>query len=168
MRYETMKRLERLLNKVVEQECFCDLRIIKCADAGEDYYPTRNENNWVGCKCDNHYGIYRLYNKEVDYSVQLTDWRGQNDYYIMVFDNFQKNNASLEIKNVNGRQFVWRYKPCKRDGKNASRKYIFAKKYPDGIVDFSIPEDLDGTIKLCNLLIEVAELRKRADELKED
>lgn len=168
MRYEFMRKLEMLLNELVIAGVDNDFYVNKCADAGEYYYPKRNENNWLGNKRNDHYGIYRIYNENFDYGIQFTDWRGQDDFYIIVFDNSQKNTASLEIKDLKGFKLIWRYKPCKRDGLNKIRKEIFAKNYPDCVVDFDFPNGIDEVIRLCKEIIEVAEARKKADMLEEE
>lgn len=165
MKYDTMKQFQVLFDKAVEKVNLGKYRVIKSADSGEDYLPAKGENSWIGLQRDYHHGIYNFYNDEVDYSIQLTDWRYQDEYYVMVFDNYLKSTASVELKNEKGNMLVWRYQPCKRDGRNQERKKIFMTKFSDCVIDFYIPKTVDDLEDFCEKLIQVAEIRKKADYL---
>lgn len=163
MKYDTMKHFQVLFDKAVEKGSLGKYKVIKNAEAGEVYWPAKGENSWVGLQKDYHHGIYNFYNDEVDYSIQLTDWRYQDDYYVMVFDNSLQSTASVELKNEKGNVLVWRYKPCKQDGRNQERKKLFMSEFADCVVDFDIPKTVDELEIFCKKLIQVAEIRKKAD-----
>ena len=165
MKYDTMKQFQSLFDEAAENGNLGKYKVIKSADAGEDYLPAKGENSWVGLQRDYHYGIYNFYNDDVDYSIQLTDWRYQDDYYVMIFDNALQSTASVELKNEKGNILVWRYKPCKQDGRNTERKRIFVTEFADCVIDFVIPKSLDELEEFCEKLIQVAEIRKQADYL---
>lgn len=165
MKYETMKNFQLLFDKAAATGILNIYTIRKSAEEGEDYIPAKRENGWLGNQRDYHHGIYNIYNDYVNYSIQLTDWRYQDDYYVMVFDNNQKSTATIELKDETRNILTWRYKPCKRDGRNIQRKEIFARQYPDCIVDFIIPKSINELGQFCEAIIKVANLRKTADSL---
>lgn len=118
-------------------------------------------------KGDDHYGMYSLTDGTVKYGIQLTDWRGRNNYYVMVFDYAGKADASLEINKMQKGVLVWKYTPTKRDGQNNRRSAIFEKYYPDCIIDFEVPNNIEELKIFCEKIMEAATIKKKAAALIE-
>lgn len=122
-------------------------------------------NSLLFIKGGNHYGIYRVYNEIFDYGILLTDWRDQNNYYVIVCNNKMTGNATLEINKTDNDNFTWKYKAMKQDGKNAQRKALFASQYSDCTVELAIPKNSAQLDTFVNSLITLAEFRIKVDNL---
>ncbi|MUU06996.1 MAG: hypothetical protein EP149_04615 [Phascolarctobacterium sp.] len=95
----------------------------------------------------------------------MTDWRDQGNFYIIVCNNKMNGNATLEISQEKNDNFIWKYKPMKRDGNNAHRKLQFSSEYPDCLVELAIPKSPTQIKSFIISLIELAEFRTKADNL---
>lgn len=132
----------------------------------ETVYTGGGLNSWLGLRGRFHLGLYRIKNNDVDYGVLLTNWRGEDEYYIILCDNNEQSSASLEIQKVKDNAFYWRYKPCKRDGQNELRKKLFSEVTGSCEVYFDIPDNVQEMEKLLLDMIKIAELRKRVHILE--
>ena len=165
MEYDVMKKFQKLFDEASKNGKIGELVIQKTANAGESYLTKKNENSWLKHQGDNHYGMYSLTDGNVKYGIQLTDWRGGNNFYVMVFDYAGKSDASLEINVMDKNLLVWKYIPRKQDKKNDLRKAIFSKYYPDCSVVFEVPNNIDELKIFCEKIMEVAAIKKKAASL---
>lgn len=169
MRTYQIMRLASLFESIVQQNNIIGgFKIEKLISANNNLQNTitnKNLNSWLFIKGTNHYGIYRIYNTDVDYGILLTDWRDQGNFYIIVCNNKMNGNATLEISQEKNDNFIWKYKPMKRDGNNAHRKLQFSSEYPDCIVELAIPKSPTQIKSFIISLIELAEFRTKADNL---
>lgn len=167
MEYDVMMKFQKLFDEAAVNGKIGNLIIQKTANAGETYVSKKNENSWLKYKKDEHYGMYSLTDGKVKYGIQLTDWRWGNNFYVMVFDYAEKATASLEINKMKKGVLEWRYKAYKQDGQNDRRKAIFSKYYPDCVVEFAVPNNIEELQKFCEMIFDVVEIKKRASLLME-
>ena len=167
MEYDVMKKFQKLFDEASKKGKLGEFVIQKTANAGECYLTKKNENSWLKHKGDNHYGMYSLTDGNVKYGIQLTDWRGRNNFYVMVFDYSGKADASLEINKMQNGILIWKYTPTKRDGQNDRRIAIFKKYYSDCIVDFEIPNNIEELKIFCEKIMDAAAIKKKAAALIE-
>ncbi len=165
MQYDLVRKIKDLMDELVENANNKNFCIEKLFDEKETVYTGNGINSWLGLRGRFHLGLYRIKNDIIDYGVLLTNWRGEEEYYIILCDNTEQSSASLEIRKVIDNSFYWQYKPSKRDGKNALRKKLFSEVEGSCEVYFDIPDNAQEMEKLLYGMIKVAELRKHVHNL---
>lgn len=168
MQYDLVRKIKDLMDELVENYDNKNLVIEKFFDEGETVYTDGGLNSWLGERDRFHLGLYRIKNDIVDYGVLLTNWRGEEEYYIILCDNREKSSASLEIQKVKDNALCWKYIPRKRDGQNDLRKKLFSEAEGSCEVYFDIPDNAQEMENLLNNMIKVAELRKSVHTLELD
>ena len=119
------------------------------------------------------HGAYLIGYGNTKYWFLFINWPRNNPkkYYMVIFPEdravplaeFHK-----VIERKNGSEFEWRYRPCKRDNKNADRRERFKQMEKTLTVSIALPE---GEVTLDDFLVDVfnvVDSRQKADDLDED
>lgn len=100
----------------------------------------------------------------------LIDWNesSQNGFYAVLFPR-DKSGPVAEIhqasRHPGGDTLTWRYRPSKKDGRNADRKAYFEKHFGSLEVTLSLPRDVDDAQDFLVDLLQLADSRCKADSL---
>lgn len=156
MQYDTIRTIKHLMDVFSSNN---DLNFSEIY-TDKNFFTDRTLNNWLYYYND-LLGVYRLKNEDVDYGFLLTNWRGDDVYYIIVCDNKQNGNATLEIRTEEKGYLLWKYSPRLRDKKNVLRKQLFKEEYGDCTVIFDIPKTVDDIKAFLLKIIHIAELKTK-------
>ena len=101
--------------------------------------------------------------------IVLIDWRGQNNFYVVLFPESKSGPVAEIHKIINERSteavLSWRYSPSKRDGRNEERKEYFRENFLSDEVQISVPRRVDDVDGFIEELFSLAGSRLKADEL---
>ncbi len=92
--------------------------------------------------------------------ICICDWRGGNNWYIIESD------LRFEISHKEGNNFVWLYRPSKRDEKNEARKSRFEKFQGSLKVKIPMPKSKANLPTFFDRLCTLRDNREAAEGLK--
>lgn len=104
------------------------------------------------------------------YFFLLIDWHRNGNYYLVIYTH----NKSTTIAELNRTieqdgvfQFVWKYNPLKRDGKNDIRKSYFKQTFGSITVQIPLPSSPLGVETFIDQLFKLCQNRLKADRIVE-
>lgn len=101
----------------------------------------------------------------------VIDWQQSGEWYIVACsDKTHAPQAEIwrETTSSNVISLEWRYKPAKRDGRNAERTQYFRAHVGDITMDLSVPEPADDSSRFVEDLFALVDNRVKADDLSKD
>jgi hypothetical protein len=106
--------------------------------------------------------------EEESYYLIFIDWHRNDNYYLVIYVGNKSTTAAeiREIKEINGKlNFLWKYNPLKRDGKNAERKTYFKQVFGSLEVELPIPNSPQEVEEFFNNLYKLCRNRHTADRI---
>jgi hypothetical protein len=95
----------------------------------------------------------------------FVDWRDDGNYYVVAAD--IRGAPLVEIHEIDAehRSLMWRYKPAKRDDRNAARRQYFQEHFGDLVARVSVPKRTDEILDFLDEVFLLVAQRRRADAL---
>jgi hypothetical protein len=125
-------------------------------------------HQWTnGKKVLSGFRVVRM-DSDTSYFFIFIDWHRNDNYYLVVYAH-DKSTTVAEIqtvKEIDGvPQFVWMYKPFKRDGKNDVRKAYFKQMFGSTTVQIALPSSEVDMDEFFNQIFKLCQNRVRADKI---
>jgi hypothetical protein len=85
-------------------------------------------------------GAYRISDGQVTILLSFVDWRDGGNYYVVAADLLGSPLVEIHEISADRRLLTWRYKPSKRDDRNADRRRYFEEHFGELIARISVPK----------------------------
>ena len=113
------------------------------------------------------YELTRI-DSQTRYFFLFIDWHRNDNYYLVIYA-YDRSTTVAEIqqvKEIDGSpQFVWMYKPFKRDGKNDQRKAYFKQMFGSTTVHIKLPASGTDVDSFFGQLFMLCQNRVKADRI---
>lgn len=160
MKYDTALKLFNLIDDYAET--IFEFKIHKLTDKEMESFQNSIDLDYV-------IGIFSAENIHESLYLIFVDWRGQDNYYIVIRlkDNI---NPLVELHNTRfiepfGITLEWNYNPRKRDGKNEKRIEYFNRYFGSVDVSIAVPTSSEGIQDFFDDIFSLVTNRLKADYL---
>ncbi len=107
---------------------------------------------------------------ETGYYFLLIDWHRNDVYYLVIYAHDKSTTVAelRQVQEIDGLpQFVWMYKPFKRDGKNHQRKAYFMQMFGSTTVQIKLPGITAELDEFFTQMFRLCQNRIKADRIVE-
>jgi hypothetical protein len=113
-------------------------------------------------------GAFRVSDGQATMLLLFVDWRDGGNYYVVGAD--RRGSPLVEIHEISAdrRLLTWRYKPSKRDDRNAERRRYFEEHFGALVARISVPKRKAELLDFLDEFFLLVAQRRQADSLLDD